>query len=346
LDRSAYFANFNPNKYGMSLDLNHPRALEVAERLVIWADVVAESFTPGTMAKWGLGYEDLVKIKPDTIMYSTCQQGQTGPHAKLPALGTQLVSLAGFTYLTGWPEREPAGPYGPYTDTPAPYFAATAILAALRRRQKTGKGMHIDLAQFETGVLFLAPLVMDYFVNGTVAERVGNRCHHAAPHGAFPCKGEDRWCFIAVYTDDEWEALCHVMDEPEWTQGEKFATMLSRKRNEDELEQLIGHWTAGIDAHELMQQLQDAGVPAGVLQTSEDLHNDPQLKHRGYLHGLEHPEIGRHNYDGLPFKLSKTPGEYKLPAPMLGQHTEYVCTKLLGMSDEEFVGYMADGVFE
>jgi len=346
VNRSAYFANFNANKYGMCLNLNHPKAREVARRLVMWADVVAEAFTPGTMAKWGLGYDDLVKIKPDIIMFSTCQQGQTGPHASLPALGTQLVSLAGFTYMTGWPDRAPAGPYGPYTDIPAPYFAAVAILAALRHRRKTGKGMHIDVAQFETGVLFLAPLVLDYFANGTVAGRMGNRCRHAAPHGVFPCKGEDRWCFIAAYTDDEWKALCKAMGKPGWIRSNKFATLLSRKRNEDELERLIAEWSVNFDAYELMQKLQDAGVPAGVLQTGEDLHNDPQLKHRQYLHQLEHPEIGLHCYDGLPFKLSKTPSELKMPAPLLGQHTEYVCTKLLGMSDEEFVTLMAEGVFD
>ena len=346
VDKSAYFANYNANKYGMSLDMNHPKAHEVAKRLVMWADIVAESFTPGTMAKWGLGYDDLVKIKPDIIMFSTCQQGQTGPHAAQPALGTQLVSFAGFTYLTGWPDREPAGPYGPYTDAPAPYFAATAILAALRHHRKTGKGMHIDLAQLETGMLFLAPLVLDYFVNGTVAERMGNRCSHAAPHGAFPCKGEDRWCFVAVYIDDEWQALCKIMGEPEWTKSDKFTTLLSRKKNEDELERLIADWTASFDAYELMQQLQDAGVPAGVVQTAEDLYNDPQLKHRQYLHQLEHPEIGWHSYDGAPFKLSKIPSEFRMPAPLLGQHTEYVCTKLLDMSDEEFVKLMAEGVFE
>jgi crotonobetainyl-CoA:carnitine CoA-transferase CaiB-like acyl-CoA transferase len=298
------------------------------------------------MAKWGLGYSDLVKIKPDIIMFSTCQQGQTGPHASLAALGTQLVSLAGFTYLTGWPDRPPTGPYGPYTDIPAPYFATTAILAALRHRRKTGRGIHIDIAQFETAIQFLAPLVLDYFANGTVAERMGNRCHYAAPHGAFRCKGEDRWCFIAVYTDDEWKALCQVMGEPDWTRSERFATFLSRKRNEDELELLVANWTANFDAYELMQKLQDASVPAGVLQTGEDLHNDPQLKHRHYLHQLEHPEIGRHSYEGLPFKLSKTTSEFKMPAPLLGQHTEYVCTKILGMSDEEFVALMAEGVFE
>jgi len=346
IDRSAYFANFNPNKYSLCLDLNHPKASEVTKRLVMWADVVVESFTPGTMAKWGLGYDDLSKMKSDIIMFSTCQQGQTGPHAPLPALGTQLVSLAGFTFLAGWPDRGPAGPYGPYTDTPAPYFAATAILAALTHRRKTGKGMHIDLAQYETGVLFLSPLVLDYFVNGKVGARTGNRCPYAAPHGAFPCRGEDRWCFIAVYTDDEWEALCKVMSEPEWTKSDKFATLLSRKKNEDELEKLIAGWTANFDPYELMRQLQDAGVSAGVTQTGEDLHNDPQLRHRQYLRQLEHPEIGRHSYDSPPFKLSKSPSEFRMPAPLLGQHTEHVCTELLGMSDEEFIKLMTEGVFE
>src|SRR5512136_330038 len=156
LNRSAYNACLNNNKYGLSLDMNHPRAKEVLQRLIHWADVVAENFSPGVMAKWGLSYEDLVKIKPQIIMFSTSQMGQTGPRARIGAYGTQLVSLAGFTHLTGWPDRDPTGPYGPYTDTTIPHVGVAAIMTALLRQRRTGKGTHIDISQFETALNFIS----------------------------------------------------------------------------------------------------------------------------------------------------------------------------------------------
>jgi len=344
IDKAAYFANYNSNKYGITLNLNHPKGREVARRLIMWADVIAESFTPGTMERWGLDYKELVKLKPDLIMLSTCQQGQTGPHAKHPGYGAQLVSLAGFSYLTGWPDRGPTGPYGPYTDTMAPYFGALTIIAALDWRRKTGRGMYIDLSQFEAAIQFIAPLMLDYFVNNRIPQRMGNRDPYAAPHGAYPCQGEDRWCFIAVYTDEEWKAFCKTIGEPEWTKDNRFSSLEERKSHEDELDQLVGEWTSQHDAYEVMEKMQAAGVPAGVVQKAEDLHRDPQLEYRHYFWELEHLEIGRHRYDGPPFKLSHTPCEVKTAAPVLGQHTELVCTQLLGMSDEEFTQLLNEGV--
>lgn len=345
LNRSAYNACFNNNKYGLSLDMNHPRVKEVLRRLINWADIVAESFAPGTMAKWGMAYEDLVKIKPDIIMYSTCQQGQTGPRAKIAAYGAQLVSLSGFTHLTGWPDREPTGPYGPYTDTIAPLLGATAIMTALINR-RTGKGTHIDLSQFEAGVFFLSPVMLDYTVNKRIAQREGNRCPYAAPHGVYPCGGDDRWCAITVFSDEEWQGLCQTMGQPELAQDPRFSTLLQRKRNEEELDRIISEWTSSLTAEGAMHLLQQAGIAAGVAQTNQDVQNDPQLAHRHFFWELDHTEIGKHSYEAPPFKLSKTPVELNKPGPCVGEDTEYVCTKILGIPDELFVELLLQGVLE
>ncbi len=345
LNRSAYNACLNNNKYGLSLDMNHPRAKEVLQRLIHWADVVTENFSPGVMAKWGLSYEDLVKIKPDMIMFSTSQMGQTGPRAKISAYGTQLVSLAGFTYLTGWPDRDPTGPYGPYTDTTIPHVGVAAIMTALIRRRRTGKGTHIDISQFETALNFIAPILLDYAINHRVATRKGNRCSDSVPHGVYRCRGEDRWCAIAIFSDEEWGRLCRVMSRPELATVPRFASFHQRRENEEEIDRLISEWTAERPAEEVMWTLQETGIAAGVAQTGRDLlENDPQLAHRGFFRELEHKEIGRHYYEAPPFRLSKTPCELATPGPCMGEHNEYVCKKILGFSDQEYNDLMADSV--
>jgi len=244
LNRSAYNACVNNNKYGLSLDMNHPRAKEVLHRLIHWADVVAENFTPGTMARWGLGYEDLVRIKPDIIMFSTSQMGQTGPRAHIAAYGAQLVSLAGFSFLTGWPDREPTGPYGPYTDATIPSLGTAAILTALIHRRRTGKGTHIDISQLEAALNFISPALLEYAVKKRVAIRNGNRFPHGVPHGVYRCRGVDRWCAIAIFSDDEWKTFCRVIGRPKLSADPRFASFQQRKENEDEIDRLISEWTA------------------------------------------------------------------------------------------------------
>lgn len=346
INRSGIFAIHNCNKFSLSLNMNHPRGMEIARRMIAWADVVAENFTAGTMEKWGLGYEDLKKIKPDIIMISTCNQGQKGPHSRHPGLGQQMVSLAGFTELTGWPDRDPALPFGAYTDLIAPPLGAAALIAALEYRRKTGKGLYLDLSQFEAALYFLAPLLLDYEVNGREASRMGNRCPYAAPHGVYPCRGEDRWCAIAVFTDQEWRSFCRVLGNPPWTQEERFATLLGRKKNEDELDSLVAEWTLNHRAEEVMERLQQAGVAAGVVQNAQDLHLDPQLLYRHHFWELEHLEMGVHRYNALAFHLSASPAQPRRAAPCLGQDNEYVLKELLDMSEEEYVDLLLSGVLE
>jgi benzylsuccinate CoA-transferase BbsF subunit len=348
INRSGCFANYNSNKYGIALNLNHPKGVEVAKKIIAWADIVVENFTPGTMQrKWGLGYEGIRKIKVDSIMVSTSPLGQTGPEAQQAGFGLELVSRGGFTQFVGWPDQEAVGIGGyPYTDTVTPPIAVIAIMAALEYRRRTGKGQYIDLSQHEVAVQHLAPALLDYTVNGREGGRIGNHHPYAAPHGAYRCQGDDRWCTIAVFTDDEWETFCKVIGKPAWTGDPKFATLLARKENEEELDRLLEDWTVNFPPEEVMNKMQTAGVAAGVVQSGKDLIEDPQLKHRHHFWYLNHPEMGLCAYDGPPFKLSETPAELRLPAPCLGAHTEYVCTQILGMSDQEFIGLLTEGVFE
>lgn len=346
LNRSGYYAAYNAGKYALGLNLAHPKAIDVVARLVRWADVVTENFTPGTMERWGLGYADLCRIKPDIIMLSTSMLGHGGPLSRQPGFGPVLSSLSGMTGITGWPDRAPTNPYGAYTDFIVPRLAVPALIAALDHRRRTGHGQHLDISQLEAALHFIAPLLLDYTSNGREPVRNGNRHPSAAPHGAFPCRGDDRWCAIACSTDAEWQALARAMGHPSWTQDERFSTMLGRKAHEDELEGLVSEWTRGWDAHALMHRLQAAGVPAGAVQTNDDLFDDPQLRHRGHFVFMEHAELGRHVVQRSEFRLSRAPAEHRWPAPNIGQHTLEVCEQFLGMSRDEIEALVAEKVLE
>lgn len=345
LDRSAFFSSANSGKLSLSLNLSHPGSTDVARRLIKWADIVGESFTPGTMERWGLGYEDIKRIKPDIVMFSSCMQGQTGPHARHPGYGIPLTALSGFTNLTGWPDRDPVGPFGPYTDFVAPRFCAVALIAALTYRRKTGKGQYIDMSQLEQGMQFLAPVMMDYAANGRVWQRNGNRDSCGALHGAYRCQGEDRWCTIAVFTDKEWEGFCRVIGNPPWTREERFSTHQCRLENTDELDRKVEEWTISHSPEQVVEWMQAAGVAAGLIETGEDMRNDPQLSHYDHHQVLDHPEMGTYTETQTAFRLSGTPGRVKR-SPLLGEHSSYVCTEILGFSDAEFAQMVADGIIE
>ncbi len=346
LERSGLFLITNSNKLGVALNLAHPKGVEVAKRFVAWADIVTENFAGGVMKRMGLGYEELKKVKPDIIMFSTSMQGQTGPHASFPATGSQLGALSGFCQINGWPEGEPIS-VGVYTDFIVPYYGISILLAALLYRRRTGKGQYIDLAQCETALQFMAPLILDYTVNQREAGRMGNRSTYAAPHGAYRCRGEDRWCAIAVFTDKEWESFCKVVGNPAWTKEPRFSTLLARKENEDELDRLVKEWTINHSAEEVMSMMQAAGVAAGVLETCEDImEHDPHLRHRHYFREVDHPVVGKYRAHGNAFALSKIPTTEIRHAPLMGEHNEYALKELLGMSDDEIAELVIEGVLE
>jgi benzylsuccinate CoA-transferase BbsF subunit len=346
LDDKPWNAQLNTSKYGITVDLRHPRAREVIDRLIRWADVINENFAPGTMNKLGLGYEYVSKIKPDIIMIGCSIYGQKGPLAREQGLDTNGSALSGRLNLTGWPDREPLMPSRiPYGDAVLPIFSGLAIIAALDYKRRTGKGQYIDASMVEVCVHQVSSALLDWEVNTRLQDRTGNRIPHAAPHGVFPCLGDERWCAIAVFKNEEWEAFCHVIGDPPWTKEPKFANLDLRKQNENELEKLVADWTKNHSAEEVMQLMQRAAVPAGVVQNAQNIiEGDPQLKERKFLVPLEHPVLGIFDHPAPPFKLLKTKAQMRT-SPCLGEHNEYVCTQVLGMSDEEYIELLQAGVF-
>ena len=356
VNRSQFPANFNTSKYGLGLDLSKPEGVTLIRRIVAeWQpDIIAESFTPRVMAGWGLDYDSIKKIKPDIIYFSTCQQGQTGPRAKYRGFGQLAASLAGYYYITGWPDREPSAPYGAYSDFINPPNALAAIVGALEYRRRTGKGQLLDLAQYECALQFLGPALLDYRVNGRVAERSGNSDDEHAPHGVYRCADELRvltgvgesWVAIAISDNAEWQSLCRLIGRPEIAGDHRFDNFAARREHVDDLDAIISDWTKDRTAHEAMKSLQNAGVPAGAVQNQADLWEDPQLKHRDFFQWLDHTECGSMPYDGLQFLLSKTPGRLRMPHALIGEHNELVLKEFIGLSDDEIADLIVAEVLE
>ena len=347
LNRSGYFNHFSANMMSVSLNMNNPLGLGVAKELISWADVVMENFTPGVMDKWGLGYEALTKIKPDIIMVRQNGFGIEGPYKNLAAFGMILAAIAGIPQYIGWPDRGPLPVgVGAYTDSISPRFASAALIAALDYRDRTGKGQLIDLAQFETALYFLLPGLLDAAVNGREPFRNGNAVDNAAPHNVYPCKGKERWCTIAVTSEVQWTELCKAIGRTDLEMDPRFDTLRHRKDNENELDALIEAWTIDRTPEEVMTVLQAAGVPAGIVENAADLSEDSQLRARGLFWPMEHSEMGLFTHLGSSMLLSKTPAQASTPSPCIGEHNEYVLTKILGKTDEEFVELLAAGALE
>jgi crotonobetainyl-CoA:carnitine CoA-transferase CaiB-like acyl-CoA transferase len=322
--------------------------VEVAHRLALWVDAIAENFAPGAMAKWGLDYASLVRERPDLVMISTCLNGQTGPERFYPGFGGQGSALAGFNHLTGWPDREPVGPFGTITDSLSPRYAALLLSAALLHRHRTGQGQHIDLSQVEGGIVCLTESILTYTANGTVLDRSGNRSPHAAPHGVFRCadaEGRERWVAIAVHDDEDWQRLVRALGRPAWALDPDLGTAAGRQARVDELESRLEEWTRGQDLAAVDATLRAAGVDAGPVEDFGDLHDDPQLAHRGHFQPVEHPVLGRHPVETHAMRFSAMAPEIRTPAPRLGEHTEHVLCSLLGMPAEEFARLRDAGVF-
>ncbi len=356
LNSSQFSANYNTSKRGLGLNLALTEGRELARRLIReWKpDVIAESFTPRVMRNLRLAYADIREILSDVIYFSTCQQGQTGPHAKYAGFGQLAGALAGFYHITGWPDREPAGPYGAYSDFVNPPNAAAAIAAALEFRRRTGRGQHLDLSQYECATHFLAPAIMDYITNGNTLNRRGNEDDTFAPNDVYRCRDAERrytglgpsWIAISVTNDYQWRRLCERMNRADMISNEIFWTARSRRRNASELDAIIGEWTKDWDARELMDYLQKAGVPAGVVQSQADLWEDPQLRHRGFFQWLDHAECGLMPYDGLTYDLSETPGALRMPQALIGQHNEEILKEILGLDDDSISDLIVNGVLE
>jgi benzylsuccinate CoA-transferase BbsF subunit len=339
-----FYGKHNPNKYCISIDLQSPGGRKLAWKMIEWADVVTESFSPGTMEKWGMGYEDIKNTRPDIIYFSSSMQGRGGPHTSYAGYGQNAVNFSGFSEVTGWPDRLPSPPYGAFTDYISCRFAAFSILSALLYRRQTGKGQYIEQSQFETSIQFMAPPIMDYQINGKVMGRNGNRLPTASPHGIFQCQGDDRWVAISIMDETQWQKFCHLIGSPALAAQEKYATLAQRKANEDTLEKVVSAWTASRSVEEIESLLQSAAIPCNPVEKASDIYKDPQLEHRQYFTPLMHPVMGQQKYESQAcFILSKTPREIYMPSPRVGEHNEYVFKELLKMSDDEIAENIIDG---
>ncbi len=346
LEGSGLFLNMNTGKLGMTLNPGNAKGREVILDLVRWADVVTESFSPKAMRAWGLDYESLRKVKRDLVMLSSCLMGQTGPLSQYAGYGNLAAAIAGFVNLGGWPDRAPAGPFGAYTDYISPRFTATAILAALEYRRRTGEGQYIDQSQAEAALQFLGPAILDYTANGRVQNRGGNRDSVMAPHGVYPATGDDRWIAIACRDDRDWAVLAGAMGNPGLARDSRFATGAVRRSNQDELDRIVSGWTAGFEARALEEKLQAVSVPAHAVQNSADAATDRQLLHRRHFVELEHSTLGSITVEGTRFRLSRTPARIARAAPALGQDTHYVLEKILGYSEDRITELVASGALE
>ena len=337
----VWWASINSSALCIGLDLTKPTGKAIVNRLVRWTDVVVENFSAGTLAKWGVDYHTVARERPEVIYLSSCLFGQTGPWSRVSGYGTAGAAMAGYDFITGWPDQEPTPLLTQYTDYINPKFGVATILAALEYRDRTGRGQYLDQAQVEGGLQLIAPVHMDWLNNGHTMERSGNRVTWAAPHGTFPCQGDDRWCAIAVTNDQQWQGFCRALEECAWPREERFATLLGRKRHEEELEELLGQWTGERSAEEAEAGLQREGVPASVVENTKDTYEDPQLRHRGFFRKIRHPFIGEHSYRGPSFILGRTP-DSQSAGPALGEHSIQVC-RMVGMTDDEITEALQEG---
>lgn len=345
LNRSGYFNQYNQGKRSLTLNFKDPAAHEVARKLVAKSDVVVNNFAHGVMDKMGFGYGALKQIKPDIIMASLSGYGDTGPYRDYIAYGPAQVPLSGLSALTGYKGWPPMHSGFSYADPNAGVHGAFAILAALIHLKKTGEGQYIDMSQWECAMALLPEGILDYSFNGVEPERIGNRDPLMAPHGVFRCLDRpekvlgntiDQFVAITCEDDLDWRRLAAAIGRPELADDPKFAKLQSRKTNEDELEAIVEQWTVKQRAADVAEKLQSVGVTAAVVADNRYLsEEDAHLAARDFWVYRDHPEVGKKQHAGVPWKMSRTETLVRAPAPLIGQHTDEILTDLLGYTADE-----------
>jgi len=345
LERSGYFANRNPNKKCIALNMRQPKARDVAVRLIEKSDIIINNFRVGQMEKWNLGWEDVKKINPRIIYVTMSLQGMDGPHKSYMGFGVNLNALCGLTAQACMPGKSPFGTGTNYTDhVMVPTHTLFGIMAALLQREKTGQGQTVEISQLECAIAMKPIDSMVYAANGEIMGAMGCGDPNAAPHGVYTTLGYRKWLAIAVFSNEEWTALQKVMGNPAWAKDAKFATLEARKENEEELNAHIEDWTKDKYAVKLMKALVKEGVKAGLVNDARAAVEDEHLIERDYWAYLNHPVVGSTLYNRAPIMFSETPIEMRKAAPLLGEHTNEVLTGFLGYSDKELEALKAADV--
>ncbi len=344
-NRSGWFNTLHMSKRGITAELSHPGGKALIEELVSISDVVVENFRAGAMARRGLGYEDLRRLRPDIVVASMPAFGNTGPWRDFIQYGIGQEQLGGIASMNGYlGEATPVKSGVNFGDPISGAHAAGAILAALLYRRRTGRGIFLDMSQLESTIGVVGEHILGFQMNGRAQENVGNRHAVYAPHGAYRCRGDDSWVTIAVGSDRQWHDLCDLMGSPQLADDPRFAGVLARHRNHDALDEIISGWTKGKDPHEAMHALQAIGVTSAPVLSGEGIFNDPHYQERGLLELVDHPSTGPYLMPGVAWKMSKTPGEIRWPAPRLGEHNDFVYGELLARTGAEIAALRSQGV--
>tara|TARA_B100001765_G_scaffold111670_1_gene69438 strand:- start:7958 stop:10618 length:2661 start_codon:yes stop_codon:yes gene_type:complete len=365
LNTATNFNDTNANKKGITVNLRSERGLELIKKLVAVSDVVVENFSAKALQSWGLGYEELTKIKPDIVYVSQSGFGHTGRHREYLTMGPIAQAFSGLTFLSGLPGEQPAGWGWSYLDDTGGMYIAFSTMTSLYRRNMTGLGQHVDLSQMIVGATLNGSALLDATVNGRPSRREGyppgNRSHWpgtpmvnnyrgptTAPHNAYRTKGGgyNDWCAITCFSDEEWQRLVGVMGSPKWADSPRFNTLGARLQNQEEMDIKIQEWAQTLEKYELMELCQSSGVPAMPVQSTENrVEHDPQLRHRELYLEVDHPVVGLRKFQNAPFKLSETPAHNFTAAPLIGQHNQEIFEGMLGLSHEEFISGYEDNTF-
>lgn len=336
-NRASAFNAHARNKLSMTIDLRRREGISAFERLIRVTDVMVENNPVSTLEKLSITYQRLRQIRPDIIMVRMPPYGLNGPYMSYRTLGSSLEAVIGHTSLRGYRDMDLSMTSSSFVaDAAAGTNAAFVAISALYYRQATGKGQLVDMGQSESMIPYLGEAIMDCSMNGRVQGPLGNGHPSKAPHGCYPCRGEDRWVVIAIGSDDEWQALCRIMGNPPWCSEAKFATCLGRWHHQEELDRRLAEWTSDCDAYEVMGLLQREGLAAGPVMDERDLCRDPHLKSRGFLEELNQSETGTYSYPGLMWKSTAFPNALRSPPCLLGEHNEYIYRELLGYSGAEY----------
>jgi len=334
-DASAFFAQTNTSKKSVTINLGDPKGVEVAKKLVAWADVVVENFGPGFMDRIGLGYEELQRIKPDIILASVSVAGRTGPLAGFRGYGNSAAAFSGSADMTGWSGTAPHMTPFAYGDVVAPMFLTIAILSAVENKMRTGRGCHVDVSQIEAMALCTGDLFAE-MPDGKPA----NTDPVMAPHGVYPCEGEDAWIAIACETDAMWQALCEALDKPEL--AAKYPTVEARRDAAEVINREISVLTCAWEKNELDQALVDAGVAAAPVIDGKELFEHPDLRAAGHFVAVDHPVLGKAMMPAPPYKLATTPHQLSA-SPCLGADNDEVFLTIAGLSDEDIAQLTDEG---
>ena len=330
---SAYFISVNRNKRSITVNLKSPAGLEIVQRLIDTTDVLVENFRTGVLDKMGLGVQALRDRNPRLIYCSVSGYGRTGPYAKRPGYDVVIQAEGGMMGITGPVDGPPSRVGVPIVDITAGMFAATSILAALRVREQTGQGQHIDISLYDTQAALLTNVASNYLVGGAPPRRMGNAHPNMAPYEAY--QAQDGWFVLGVANEGQWQAFCEMIQRPDLQVDERFRTNGDRVAHRQALNEILAEILAERRVEAWLEELRKAGLPCGPIQAVDAVFQHPQASSRSLIIETEHPSVGTIRLPGFPYKLSDTPAELRLPPPLLGEHTEQVLAEVLGYTAEE-----------